>query len=262
MRNLTVSLGQMDISLGDVAANFGQVRAWTAEAASRGSGLVLFPELWSTGCDWEHLDELATPLGAGIFADISDLAAEFRLAVGGSVLERHEGKFYNTFVLYGPNGGLLGVYRKLHLFRLMQEDQWLAAGDETALIETPWGQTGLAICYDLRFAELFRLYALGGAELALLPAEWPEVRVAHWRTLVRARAIENQMFVAAVNRVGASQGETFGGRSALVDPWGNILVEGGAGPELLTAEIDLGMVAHVRNKIPVFADRRHDIYGM
>lgn len=261
MRKLTISLGQMDIALGDPQTNLEQVRTWTAEAYRRGSGLVLFPELWSTGCDWEHLDELATPLGAGTFADMADLAAEFRLAVGGSILERFDGKVYNTFALYDAAGDILGLYRKLHLFRLMQEEQWLAAGDETALVEAPWGQTGLAICYDLRFAELFRLYALDGAEIALLPAEWPDIRLDHWRTLLKARAIENQMFVAAVNSVGEMKGDVFGGHSALVDPWGNLLIEGGTEPELLTAELDLDEVARVRKKIPVFSDRRTDVYG-
>lgn len=261
MRQLRISLGQMDVKLGDPAANLRQVQEWTAEAAQRGSALALFPELWSTGGDWEHLQELAAPLGSGVFADMADLAAEFRVALGGSILERHEGKVYNTFALYGPDGALLGVYRKLHLFRLMQEDQWLAAGDSPALVDSPWGRTGLAICYDVRFAELLRLYALEGAEIALLPAEWPLVRVEHWRTLIRARAIENQMFVAAVNRVGESQGEVFGGHSAVVDPWGQVLVEGGTQAELLTAEIDLEAVPNVREKIPVFADRRADVYG-
>jgi len=261
MTKLTISLGQMDVRLGDVAANVQQAHAWTALAAERGSQLLLFPELWNSGCDWQHLAQHAAPLGSGAFAEMSDLAAEFRISVGGSMLEKRGEQVYNTFALYGSDGSLTGVYRKIHLFRLMDEHKWLAAGDSPTLADAPWGATGLAVCYDLRFAELFRLYALQGAQLALLPAEWPLLRVGHWRTLLQARAIENQMFVASVNRVGETDGVPFGGHSAIVDPWGEIVIEGGLEPALLTAEIDLARVAAVRETIPVFADRRADVYG-
>ena len=113
---------------------------------------------------------------------------------------------------------------------------------------------------DLRFTELFRKYALGGARLVILPAEWPGRRAAHWKILLRARAIENQMFVLGVNRVGESKGEWFGGGSAVIDPWGEAVVEGGEGPTLLHAEIEMGLVDEVRKRIPVFEDRRPDIY--
>jgi predicted amidohydrolase len=121
--------------------------------------------------------------------------------------------------------------------------------------------TGLGICYDLRFTEMWRKYALGGARLFLLPAEWPARRAAHWQTLLRARAIENQVFVAACNRVGESKGETFAGKSAAIDPWGDAVVEAGAENEvLLTCEIDLAKVDDIRQRIPVFKDRRPELY--
>jgi predicted amidohydrolase len=142
----------------------------------------------------------------------------------------------------------------------MDEDKWLAPGEESVLVEADWGKTGLAICYDLRFTELFRKYALNGAKLVILPAEWPNRRTAHWQTLLRARAIEDQMYVIAVNRVGESRGEHFGGRSAVIDPWGEAVVEAGSDPALLHAEIDLALVDDVRKRIPVFEDRRPDVY--
>lgn len=260
MTHLTLSLGQIDIQLGDVTRNWEQVRAWTTEAARRGSGLVLFPELWSTGYDLENWTKHAAPLGAGLFAELSALAREHRIALGGSILEAQDGRAYNTFALFAPDGELLSTYRKVHLFRLMAEDQWLAPGQALQLAETPWGQTGLGICYDLRFPEMFRRYALNGARLILLPAEWPARRHYHWQTLLRARAIENQLFVAACNRVGESKGEVFGGGSAVIDPWGEVLVEGGNQACLLTTEIDLAKVAEIRQRIPVFQDRRPEIY--
>ncbi len=143
----------------------------------------------------------------------------------------------------------------------MHEDQWLLAGNHLQVIESPWGKIGLAICYDLRFPEMFRHYALEGVQLILLVAQWPIRRVEHWKTLIRARAIENQFFFAAVNCTGTIGKETFGGASALIDPWGNAVIEGGNQPELLTGEINLDEIQRVRQWMPVFQDRRNDIYG-
>jgi predicted amidohydrolase len=142
----------------------------------------------------------------------------------------------------------------------MAEDHFLVPGDRLALAESPWGTAGLAICYDLRFPEQFRAYALAGARLALLCAEWPNPRLAHWQTLLRARAIENQFFVVACNRVGSSAGTSFFGHSCVIDPWGEVLAEGGDGEELVTAVLDLHRVEEARARIAALADRRPEVY--
>jgi omega-amidase len=258
---LSLSLGQMNVQLGEPEANFARVSAWTAEAARRGSALVLFPELWSTGYDLENWRRHASPPGEGMFTRLAALAGQHHIALGGSVLEVRDGRAYNAFALFDADGTLSATYRKTHLFRLMDEEKWLAPGEKLELVEADWGLTGLGVCYDLRFPELFRNYALRGARLVLLPAEWPARRAYHWQTLLRARAIENQMFLAGCNRVGESKGEVFGGGSAVIDPWGEAVVEGGSGETLLTAEIDLDQVDAVRQRIPVFKDRRPEIYG-
>ncbi len=258
---MILSLGQMHLHLGEPERNFEQVRAWTEEAARRGSQLVVFPELWPTAYDLEHWPRHADQLGEGMFARLSALAREQRLAVASSVLEARAGRAYNTFALYAADGSLQGLYRKVHLVPMLDEPRWLAAGDALTVAQTGWGPTGLGICYDLRFPEMWRRYALAGARLFLLPAEWPSRRITHWQTLLRARAIENQVFVAACNRVGESKGETFGGRSAVIDPWGEPVVEAdGEAEALITAEIDLLKVAEIRASIPVFQDRRPDLY--
>jgi predicted amidohydrolase len=256
----TLSLGQMHIHLAEVEKNFERVQAWTAEAARRGSALVLFPELWSTGYDLEHWPQHAISLGNGMFTRLSALAKEHHIMLGGSILEAQDGHAYNCFTLFDKEGELIATYRKTHLFRLMDEEKWLAAGDQLTLAETAVGGVGVGICYDLRFPELFRHYALQGARLILLPAEWPSRRAAHWRTLIRARAIENQLFVAACNRVGESKGEHFGGGSAVIDPWGETLIEAGEVESLLTTELDLDLADTVRQRIPIFKDRRPEIY--
>ncbi len=261
MQQLTISLGQMDIILGEPEHNLATVRQMTSEAARRGSDLVVFPELWSTGYDLDQAAKYATTTDVGIFEEVAALAQEHRIAIVGSCLSvLGAGQFGNTAVYTTPKGQNLATYSKTHLFRLMNEEQYLTAGDELSLVETDWGKMGLAICYDLRFPELFRAYALAGAAAVLLPAEWPNPRRAHWRTLLRARAIENQMYMIACNRVGQTGDTSFFGHSAIIDPWGEIVVEGGSQEMLLTAALDVELVTAVRARIPVFADRRPDIY--
>ncbi len=258
---LTISLGQMDVKLGDPAANWETVQTMTAEAKQRGSDLVVFPELWSTGYDLENAVRYATPTNEGLFAQVAALAQTHQIAILGSCLSRlGDRQFGNTAVYFDANGRSLGEYSKLHLFRLMQEEQFLTAGPQSTLVETEWGKAGLTICYDLRFPELFRRYALAGAQLVFVPAEWPHPRLAHWRTLLRARAIENQMFVVACNRVGRSKETDFFGHSCIVDPWGEMVIELGEAEMLGTAVIDIAKVNEVRAKIPVFADRRPEVY--
>jgi predicted amidohydrolase len=162
--------------------------------------------------------------------------------------------------LYAPDGSLLGAYRKIHLFRLMDEPSYLSAGDSATLCATPWGPVGLAICYDLRFPELFRALALAGAALFLVPAQWPERRIEAWSVLARARATENEVFVAACNRVGSDDAVVFSGRSCVVDPWGNLLVEGDDRERLVIAEADLREIPKARRYLTVYEDRRPDAY--
>ncbi len=252
----------MHLRLGHPEKNFERVRDWSADAARRGSALVVFPELWSTAYDLENWRQHAVPLGDGMFARLSALAKEQSIAIASSILEVKDDRAYNTFVLYDARGEQRGLYRKVHLVPMLDEPKWLTAGDALTLVDMEWGRTGLGICYDLRFPEMWRTYALGGARLLLLPAEWPSRRAYHWQTLLRARAIENQVFIAACNRVGESKGEVFAGQSVVIDPWGEALVEGDGETEaLLTAEIDLAKVDDVRQRIPVFKDRRPELYG-
>jgi predicted amidohydrolase len=257
---LHIALAQIDIAFGAPADNLAAVRALAATAAARGADVLVLPELWSTGYDLTRADELATALDAGLHNELAALAREQQIALVGSTLVRHQGQPTNMATVYAADGSLLASYAKLHLFRLMDEHRYLRAGAEPVVFAAPWGPTALAICYDLRFPELFRAYAVQGAALMLVPAEWPSVRIAHWRTLVQARAIENQCFVVATNRVGADPNNQFGGHSLVVDPWGQILVEGAETAELLFASLDLDMVQAVRQRIPIFADRRPDIY--
>ena len=258
---VTISLGQMDIVLGQPEANLATVQRMAGEAARRGSQVLVLPELWSTGYDLENAGRHATSISEGIFAAVAELARSCQLHILGSCLALlAPGRYGNTAVWFDPAGNNLATYSKIHLFRLMSEEQYLTAGQQSTIVETPWGAAGLAICYDLRFPELFRAYALGGAKLIFLPAEWPHPRLAHWQTLLRARAIENQIFIVACNRIGVAKNNSFFGHSCLIDPWGETIIEGGEGELLLTATIEIDQVNQVRQKIPIFADRRPELY--
>jgi omega-amidase len=256
---LTISLAQIDIALGRPEENLGKVEGMIDEASRRGSQIVLLPELWSTGYDLERAEEHARTTER-LLARLTDLARERPLFIIGSLLSAKEGRFYNRATILSPKGVLVGQYDKIHLFRLMEEEKYLAPGNETPVFDFPWGKGAVAICYDLRFPELFRRYALGGAEVVFLPAEWPHPRLEAWRILLRARAIENQFFMVGCNRVGESKGQVFFGRSSIYDPWGEPVLEGGEEERLLTAEIDLDVVDEARQEIPIFEDRREELY--
>ncbi|MCX7841165.1 MAG: carbon-nitrogen family hydrolase [Anaerolineae bacterium] len=259
--HLTLALAQIDLALGDATRNLNTVRTYLAHARARGADVIVLPELWSSAYDLEHATMHASVLDQGMFATLADLAREYRIAMVGSLLEARNGKIYNTATFHNARGNRVGTYRKLHLVPMLDEDKYLAAGDDAEVFEVPFGKCALAICYDLRFPELWRHYALSGARLVFLPAEWPQKRIAHWRALLPARAIENQIFIVACNRVGTSKGETFGGNSMVVDPWGEIIVQGDEQEGLLIAQIDLDVVDKVRARVPVFRDRRAEVYA-
>jgi len=261
MTKLKISLAQMQIAIGDVRKNTIVAEEMIAEAARHGSHLVVLPELWSTGYALDQARDLANQLNVGAFAQMATLATQNKISIVGSLLEKRGLEITNSGAFFAPNGRLMGVYRKIHLFRLMEEDRWLQPGGAPLLMDLPWGTTGMAICYDLRFPELFRRYAVQGAKVIVIPAEWPIERIEHWRILLQARAIENQCYIVATNSTGSTGGTVFGGHSMIVDPWGKIVVEVGENPTLVTAEIDMDYVDIIRNRIPVFEDRRPDVYG-
>jgi predicted amidohydrolase len=257
---ITIALAQQDVPVGKPEANLARVRDHAARARDGGADLLLLPELWLHGYDLARAEEWAAPLGEGGFTDMAAIASEFGLYLAGSLLEKHARGVSNTAALYDPDGTLLGFYRKIHLFRLMQEPRYLAAGDRATLCPTPWGPVGLAICYDLRFPELFRAMALAGAVLFLVPAQWPVRRVEAWSLLARARAVENELFVAACNRVGTDGQVEFPGSSCVIDPWGNPLVKGDDQERLLIAQADLNEMHKARRYLTVYEDRRPDAY--
>jgi omega-amidase len=260
--DITAVLAQMEITLGRPEQNAARARTVAEEAAGCGADLLLLPELWSSGYDLERKEAYAAPLDEGAFALMAELAKAHQLYVAGTALEANPGgRPFNTAALYGPDGQRVGAYRKVHLWAPLGEVEHMTPGDAIPVFDLPWGRVGLAICYDLRFPELWRRLADAGAQLVLIPAEWPVHRVEHWRLLLRARAVENQFFVIGCNRAGADADGEFGGYSAAVDPWARVIVEGDAEPGLHIARLDLDEVAQSRRLFPFLADRRPAVYG-
>ncbi len=259
---ITIALAQMAVALGQPEPNKATARSLAAQAAAQGADLLLLPELWATGYDLDRSDEYAAPLDAGHFALMAGLAQTHGLYVVGTALEANpRGRPYNTAALYGPDGDLRGAYRKVHLWAPLGEVEHMTPGEALPAFDLPWGRVALAICYDLRFPELWRRYADAGAQLILIPAEWPTRRVEHWRLLLQARAVENQLFVAGCNRAGAGADGEFGGHSAVVDPWAQRRVEAGPEPGLFVTSLDLDEVERNRRLFPFLADRRPEVYG-
>ena len=258
---ITLALAQMAIALGQPEKNVDTARSVALQAAARGADMLLLPELWATGYDLARAEQYASALDEGHFALMAGLARAHGLYVAGTALEANPGGLpFNSAAIYGPDGTRIGAYHKIHLWAPLGEVEHMTPGDAFPTFDLPWGRVALSICYDLRFPELWRRFADAGAQLVLIPAEWPVRRIEHWQLLLRARAVENQFFVAGCNRAGGDRDGDFGGHSAAVDPWARALVEGGSEPDLLVATLDLDEVERSRHLFPFLADRRPEVY--
>lgn len=260
---LRLALLQMHIEAGNPEANFSKLTSMLEEAVSQEQkpDVIMFPEMWNTGYALKEIHTIADRDGARTKAFLSDFSKKHGVhIIGGSIAELKSEKVLNTIYAFDREGNVAADYSKIHLFRLMDEEKYLAAGDKPGRLEIEGAQAGLMICYDIRFPELARKLALEGAKLLFVPAEWPHPRLHHWRTLLTARAIENQMFVIACNRMGKSGSTEFFGHSIVLDPWGETIAEAGEEETIIYADIDLSLVDAVRSKIPVFEDRRPAIY--
>lgn len=222
--------------------------------------IIVLPELWPVGYfQFDRYAEEAEDLAGPTTEMLRDAAIQRRIYVlGGSLVERDDaGRLYNTSLLIDPTGDTVLTYRKIHLFGYRsRETELLTPGDALAVVDTPFGCVGVTTCYDIRFPELYRLLLDRGIEILLIPSAWPRARLEHWLLLTRARALENQLFLAACNACGAGNGTELAGNSVVVDPWGTIIAQAGEDEEVLTATLDRREQERVRRDFPVLADRR------
>lgn len=257
MSTVTLSLVQMNVRTGSPRTNWTTIQEQTIEATRRGADVVIFPELCEAGTAYEKVGEIASSMGGGLFAQLVALARQHKIHFMGTLFEKRGVSYHNSLPVISPRGGLMGAYRKMHLFPLMDEDKWLQPGESPLALTMPWGRTGFAICYDLRFPELFRRYMHDDVHMVVIPSAWPHPRLAHYQTLLRARAIENQCYMVAVNQVGKKDdGTHFFGHSCVIDPWGEVVVEAGETEAHLTVTLDMDVVTDVRRALPVLDDTR------
>ncbi len=254
-----VACAQMDIALGNKEVNLENAVEMVKIAAERKIDLLVLPELFTTGYCLEQANMLAEPPKGHSIELLRDLAGRFRMfLVAGSLLERRNQSIFNTCYLIGKDGKLLGYYDKVHLFPPFEEHRYLSAGSEVPIFKTELGLFGIMICFDLRFPELARMLTLNGAQVIFCPAEFPADRISVWATLLRARAIENQVFVVGCNRVGSDGKQLFGGRSAIINPEGVTLAQADEKPQIIEATISLGEIEKVRKKLPLIKYRRKE----
>ncbi|MFJ3981105.1 nitrilase-related carbon-nitrogen hydrolase [Streptomyces fungicidicus] len=255
---MRASLVQLSVDSPDTAGERRERAAATVRARA-GDDMVVLPELWTAGAwSYDRWDRDAEGID-GPTAEVMSAAAR-RAGVwlhAGSIVERDaDGTLYNTALLFDRAGDLRGHYRKIHRYGFdTGEATLMGGGRDIVTVPADFGVVGLAICYDLRFPELFRGLLDAGAELVVLPAAWPAARLGHWRLLTRTRALEEQVFVLACCATGVHGGMEQGGHSAAVDPWGTVLGEAGTAEEVVTVDFDMGEVARIRSDLPVLRDR-------
>lgn len=244
------------------------------QAAEEGAQLVCLPELFTTAHDFDFIraqgDALGTTQGddqgkiqggdkgkdksldvLSSHSELIDWLAELALSlkiylISGTLPEKEGTRFYNTAFFFDDLGKMLGKYRKIHLFPPMGEDTFFTPGQDCPVFDTPLARVGICICYDLRFPTQFADLAARGAEIILVPARFPHPRLDHWQILLRARAIENYLFVAGCNCIGTFNRQLFCGHSCIISPWGETLAESGEREGVVMTEIDLDMVEESR----------------
>lgn len=258
---LKIACLQMNIAFGEPEINFQTAKQLMNKVMNKEPDVIVLPELWTTGYDLTRLHEI-TDVGANRAIEfLKNVAKQYGVhLIGGSVANRESSGVKNTLLIVNKNGELVHQYSKLHLFKLMDEHLYLEAGNEKGLFQLENHPFAGVICYDIRFPEWIRAHTSSGAEALFVVAEWPAPRLAHWRSLLIARAIENQCFVIACNRSGDDPNNRFAGHSMVIDPWGEVLAEAGEEEEILLAEIDLDRVKEIRKQIPIFEDRKAEFY--
>ncbi|MEN8142922.1 MAG: D-glycero-beta-D-manno-heptose 1-phosphate adenylyltransferase [Thermodesulfobacteriota bacterium] len=239
---------QIDVRLGETEQNLAAVKKALADLAPSPASIIVLPELWAAGFDYQRLAEHAarTPQ---ILEALQEQARLYDIYLAGSLPEKDTTSYrsiiYNTLYITGP-AGTIGSIRKQQLFAPMAEDRYFTAGTDTEPVQAGSDLLGGVVCFDLRFPDLIRNQAAKGALLLAVSAQWPAARRDHWRTLLQARAIENQIFVIGCNRCGTTDDTEFGGHSMIVAPDGTVLAEAADRPEHTLVPLDSELLARTR----------------
>jgi predicted amidohydrolase len=261
---MKIAVAQIDCSLGDPEANLCKVRDFCGQAKEIGAELIVFPEMTDTGYAMPVIQKHASHWKTGFVRELQEISGKFSIAIVSGVSERDGSSIYNSQVLVGANGDILAKYRKTHLYAVapVEEQTCFAPGEALASFALGDLRFGFSICYDLRFPEIYRKLAIEQNVGALLiSSAWPFPRVEHWRVLAQARAIENQAYVIASNRVGKDAELWFCGSSTIIDPRGVLIAAASADrEELIHADLCQALVDSVRQRVQSLGHRRQDLY--
>jgi omega-amidase len=254
----------------DKERNLAKAESMIREAAKKGAQVIALPEMFNCPYSNKYFREYAEDTGGKTVGLLSSLAAELKVyLVGGSIPELDQGNVYNTSFSFGREGEIIGRHRKIHLFDIdvkggirFKESDTLTPGNSMTVIDTEYCKIGVAICYDVRFPELFRKMTLEGARLVILPGAFNMTTgPAHWELTMRARALDNQIYFAAVSPARDTEGPYQAyGNSCVVNPWGEICGKTDARESIVYAEIDLDYLEGIREQLPLLKHRRPALY--
>jgi 5-aminopentanamidase len=258
---IRLALAQVPSAYYDKEANLERAERAMRNASREGAAAILFPEMFLTGyLVWDRIAELAEPLEGPSISRLRELAAKFRiLTICGFPETDVDGALYNSACVIERDGRLLGAYRKTHLFA--DEPRAISAGNQLPVFETVLGPTGILICYDVEFPEAARALSLGGAHVVLVPTANMEPYELSQDVYLRSRALENGIFVATTNTVGADEMYRYFGKSAVADPKGNVVARAGDDQEIVVADLDLSMSAEAQLGSPYLDRRRPSLYA-
>ena len=228
-------------------------------AAGSGADLICFPEQFATGWDprsGKHVQKI----DGSTVSFLCQIARDHTIGILGSFREQNDPFPKNTVVAIGSDGHILETYSKMHLFSPGDEDRGFTPGTELGLFTIGTLRCGIAICYDLRFPDLFRIYAQNGVQAVFIPAAWPKSRIRHWELFIQARALENQMYVIGINTTGVTPVDSYAGASMTADPQGSVICRANEAEQLLFCDLDPSAVDEARNCLQVANDRKDQIY--
>lgn len=251
MTKFKVAAIQMRCSLGEPERNLRKAEYFIRRAADAGAATVCLPELFDSGYDLRWVKRNVQSQFPESSAVVSSLSAELGIYIVAGMANVRRGRFYNSAHIFSPEGRIVGRYDKIHPFPLTHEERYFEKGVRAHAAETQFGRVGMGLCFDLRFCNLFYQQANQGAQIIFVPSAWGLARLHHWLLLLRARAVENQLYMVAANQVGAPGTIAFAGHSAIIGFDGAILVEKKAGEGVIVAEVDLDALRKKRKELPM-----------
>jgi len=263
---MKVALAQIEVSSGEPEANTSKMIKWVERAAREGNDVVVFPEMTDTGYEMPIILKTAQNWESGPAQELAEAAKKYNINVVAGISEHENDNVFNSILVLNRDGQKVGKYRKTHLITAapMHEEKYLGFGEELVICEIDGVKVGLMTCYEIRFPEIARKLAFAGAELIVITAAFPLIRLSHWQTLTQARAIENQVYVAATSRIGKDkpEGLQFCGTSTIYNPYGVTLSTSSQVHEaLVTADVDVDVIKSVRAQIKVHQDVRPNLYS-